>query len=100
VAKSLDQLVKGVIGARPADSFDSDQSIIALSDTAVDLLVGFADELVQQMVKGIFSYGGGLLLVVLTWSRAVVTVIVVMVMVQMRFVFTLDAAAVHALETA
>ena len=99
MTESLDQLIKGVVGARTTDSFDSDQSIITLRDTAVDLLVCFADELVQQMMKGIFSDGGGLLLTVLTRARAVMAMIVVVVM-QMRFVLTLDATAMHALETA
>jgi len=50
------------------------------------------------MVKGIFSDGSGFLLMVLTRPRAVMAVIVVVVM-QMRFVLTLDATAMHALET-
>ena len=100
MAKSLDQLVKCMVGTRTANSFNPDQGIITLRDAAVDFVVGFADELVQEMVESIFTHGGGLLLVVLTRSRAVMAMIVMMVMMQMRFVLTLDTAAMHALETA
>lgn len=81
VAKSLYQLIKGMVCAGTTDGFNSDQSIITLRDTAIDLVIGFADELIQQVVEGIFSYGGGLLLMVLARSRAVMAVIVVVVMV-------------------
>jgi hypothetical protein len=99
VTKSLDQLVKGVVGTRATYGFDSDQGIIKLRDTAIDLLVGFADELIQQMVKSVFPNSSGLLLVMLARTRAVMAVVVMMVMMQMSFMLTLDSTTMHAFKT-
>lgn len=68
VSQGSDQLVKGGINARTADQFDPGLGLAAIRHALVDLVLGLADEGVEEVVQRIFTHGlelmGVLLLVV------------------------------------